>query len=95
MSAVPNTLEQYSSHLTALHVLCNLGFRFLTTQQCLALRGNAREPSGTAVLGKRNDERSAHLPKTASNCYTPFNTTATPLLTHAQPWRFFFLGRRF
>lgn len=39
----PQTREQYSAHLPALHPLSNLGWRFLTTGQCLALRGGNRE----------------------------------------------------
>ncbi|MBS0495901.1 MAG: type I restriction endonuclease subunit R [Proteobacteria bacterium] len=39
----PNPREQYSAHLPALHLLCNLGWRFLTTAQALALRGSTRE----------------------------------------------------
>ena len=39
----PQTREQYSAHLPALHLLSNLGWRFLTTGQCLALRGGNRE----------------------------------------------------
>jgi len=39
----PQTREQYSAHLPALHLLCNLGWRFLTTSQCLELRGTTRE----------------------------------------------------
>ena len=82
MSAVPQTREQYSVHLPALRLLSNLGWRILTTAQCLLLRGSNRE-----VLQTRP------LPKPGHNSYSSFNTTATPLLTHAQPWRFFFLGR--
>ncbi len=43
MSQVPQTREQFSAHLPALHLLSNLGWRFLTTEQCLALRGTTRE----------------------------------------------------
>jgi type I restriction enzyme R subunit len=43
MTQVPQTREQYSAHLPALHLLCNLGWRFLTTAQCLVLRGTTRE----------------------------------------------------
>jgi type I restriction enzyme R subunit len=43
MNQVPQTREQYSAHLPALHVLCNLGWRFLTPAQCLLLRGSSRE----------------------------------------------------
>ena len=43
MSFVPQTREQYSAHFPALHVLGNLGWHFLTAEQCLALRGTARE----------------------------------------------------
>ena len=43
MNDRPQTREQYSAHLPALHLLCNLGWRFLTTSQCLELRGTTRE----------------------------------------------------
>jgi len=43
MSQVPQTREQYSAHFPALHLLSNLGWRFLSTAQCLELRGNTRE----------------------------------------------------
>jgi type I restriction enzyme R subunit len=41
--AAPNSKEQYAAQLPALHLLCNLGWNFLTTAQALALRGNTRE----------------------------------------------------
>ncbi len=43
MNATPNSREQYSAHLPALHLLCNLGWNFLTTAQALTLRGGTRE----------------------------------------------------
>ena len=43
MSPVPQTREQFSSHIPALHLLCNLGWNFLSTAACLALRGSTRE----------------------------------------------------
>lgn len=43
MSNVPQTREQYSAHLPALHLLVNLGWRFLSTAEALALRGGTRE----------------------------------------------------
>ncbi|MDM4766673.1 HsdR family type I site-specific deoxyribonuclease [Pelomonas sp. SE-A7] len=43
MSATPNSREQYSAHLPALHLLCNLGWNFQTTTQALSLRGSTRE----------------------------------------------------
>lgn len=43
MSALPQTREQYSAHIPALHLLINLGWNFLTTAQALALRGSTRE----------------------------------------------------
>ena len=43
MSTTPNSREQYSAHIPALHLLCNLGWNFLTTAQALALRGSTRE----------------------------------------------------
>ena len=43
MSTVPQTREQYSAHIPALHLLCNLSWNFLSTEACLALRGSTRE----------------------------------------------------
>ncbi len=43
MITTPNSREQYSAHIPALHLLCNLGWNFLTTAQTLALRGSTRE----------------------------------------------------
>lgn len=43
MSALPQTREQYSAHIPALHLLINLGWNFLTTAHALALRGSTRE----------------------------------------------------
>lgn len=43
MSSTPNSREQYSAHMPALHLLCNLGWGFLTTTQALAMRGSTRE----------------------------------------------------
>ncbi len=43
MNTTPNSREQYSAHLPALHLLCNLGWHFLTTAQALALRVSTRE----------------------------------------------------
>ena len=43
MSTTPNTREQFSAQMPALHLLCNLGWNFLTTAQALALRGSTRE----------------------------------------------------
>ena len=43
MNTTPNSREQYSAHLPALHLLCNLGWSFLTTAQALAMRGSTRE----------------------------------------------------
>ncbi len=43
VSPVPETREQYSAHIPALHLLCNLGWSFLSTEACLALRGSTRE----------------------------------------------------
>lgn len=40
---VPQTREQYSAHIPALHLLCNLGWQFLPTDECLKLRGGTRE----------------------------------------------------
>lgn len=43
MNTTPNSREQYSAHLPALHLLCNLGWNFLTSSQALTLRGSTRE----------------------------------------------------
>ncbi|WP_312756943.1 HsdR family type I site-specific deoxyribonuclease [Pulveribacter sp.] len=43
MNATPNPREQYSAHLPALHLLCNLGWNFQTTAQALSMRGSTRE----------------------------------------------------
>jgi type I restriction enzyme, R subunit len=43
MRITPDSREQYSAHLPALHLLCNMGWNFLTTAQTLALRGSTRE----------------------------------------------------
>lgn len=43
MNTTPNSREQYSAHLPALHLLCNLGWNFQTTVQALSLRGSTRE----------------------------------------------------
>lgn len=43
MNTTPNSREQYSAHIPALHLLCNLGWNFTTTAQALALRGSTRE----------------------------------------------------
>jgi len=60
MNTTPNSREQYSAHIPALHLLCNLGL--------------TRHTARRAFFG-----------------YNGFNTAATPLLLHAQPWRSFFL----
>ena len=43
MISVPQTREQLSAHIPALHLLCNLGWNFLSTEDCLRLRGSTRE----------------------------------------------------
>lgn len=43
MSAAPQIREQYSAHIPALHLLCNLGWAFLSTADALALRGSTRD----------------------------------------------------
>ncbi|MDQ2639402.1 MAG: type I restriction endonuclease, partial [Pseudomonadota bacterium] len=42
-SVAPNTREQFSAHIPALHLLANLGWRYLPAAECLALRGSTRE----------------------------------------------------
>ncbi|MCW0457455.1 type I restriction endonuclease subunit R [Xanthomonas sacchari] len=39
----PDTREQASAQLPALHLLCNLGWQYLSAADCLALRGSTRE----------------------------------------------------
>lgn len=43
MISTPNSREQFSAHLPALHLLCNLGWNFLTIAQAQVLRGSTRE----------------------------------------------------
>ncbi len=43
MSATPNSREQYTAHMPALHLLCNLGWNFLGTTGALTVRGSTRE----------------------------------------------------
>lgn len=43
MNTTPNSREQYSAHIPALHLLSNLGWNFISTAQALALRGSTRE----------------------------------------------------
>ena len=43
MNTSPNSREQYSAQLPALHLLCNMGWNFLTTAKALSLRGSTRE----------------------------------------------------
>jgi len=43
MIGAPDTRERSSSHVPALHQLCNLGWNFLSATQALALRGSTRE----------------------------------------------------
>ncbi|KHL57353.1 type I restriction endonuclease subunit R [Xanthomonas cannabis] len=41
--SAPDTREQASAQLPALHLLCNLGWQYLSAADCLALRGSTRE----------------------------------------------------
>lgn len=43
MNTTPNSREQYSAHMPALHMLFNLSWNFLTTAQALTLRSSTRE----------------------------------------------------
>lgn len=38
----PQSREQYSAHIPALHLLANLGWNFIPTAECLAMRGGTR-----------------------------------------------------
>ena len=40
-ATTPNPREQYSAHIPALHLLCNLGWHFVGTAEALALRGGS------------------------------------------------------
>ena len=41
--SAPDVREQLSAHIPALHLLANLGWRYLDVAECLALRGSTRE----------------------------------------------------
>ncbi|WP_333679145.1 HsdR family type I site-specific deoxyribonuclease [Dyella sp.] len=41
--AAPDTREQFSAHIPALHMLVNLGWRYIRSSEALALRGSTRE----------------------------------------------------
>ncbi|MEJ8845259.1 HsdR family type I site-specific deoxyribonuclease [Variovorax rhizosphaerae] len=41
MTTTPNSREQYSAHIPALHLLCNLGWDFVSTADALAMRGGS------------------------------------------------------
>ena len=43
MNTTPQGNEQHSSHIPALAILINLGWTFLPTSECQALRGSQRE----------------------------------------------------
>ena len=43
MNTTPNSKEQYSAHIPALHLLCNLGWNFITVAQAMTQRGSTRE----------------------------------------------------
>ncbi|MFY1853822.1 type I restriction endonuclease subunit R [Achromobacter xylosoxidans] len=43
MTSLPQTREQYSAHIPALHLLVNLGWRFLSAADALTLRGSPRD----------------------------------------------------
>ena len=43
MNRGPQSREQFSAHIPALHLLCNLGWNFLSTTACTSLRGSTRE----------------------------------------------------
>lgn len=41
--SAPNTREQFSAHIPALHTLISLGWRYLSAADCQRLRGGTRE----------------------------------------------------
>jgi len=43
MTGAPSTGEQYSAQILALHMLCNLGWQFLSASKCVELRAGIRE----------------------------------------------------
>lgn len=63
MNTTPNPREQYSAHIPALHLLCNLGWDFLSTSKALELRGGTRQvllvPRLVEVLQTRRFEYKA------------------------------------
>jgi len=65
MISTPETREQYSAHLPALHLLCNLGWTFLPTADALQLRGSTRDvilkPRLIEVLQTRRYEYKGEL----------------------------------
>ncbi|UAA38580.1 type I restriction endonuclease subunit R [Paraneptunicella aestuarii] len=54
---VPNTNEQYASHIPAVATLISLGWQFISQSDCMALRGSSREvllkPQLIAYLSKK------------------------------------------
>ena len=65
MSAIPQTREQYSTHIPTLHLLCALGWRYLDAASCLTLRDSTREvilkPRLVEVLQTRRFEYKGEL----------------------------------
>ena len=59
MTTTPNSREQYSAHLPALHLLCNLGWHFLTTAQALALREPPSKPPPPPAFSTSSGARSS------------------------------------
>src|SRR5689334_17229459 len=43
MTPVPQTQEQFSAHIPALHLLSAMGWEYLSPSTCLTLRGNNSE----------------------------------------------------
>ena len=71
MDTAPDTREQASAQIPALHLLANLGWRYLGVAECLALRGGTREvllkPRLIEVLKTRRfDYKGEHYPLSPS-----------------------------
>lgn len=50
MTQSPNTAEQYSAHIPALQTLMSLGWKFMSSSDCLAIRGGSKAVILKSVL---------------------------------------------
>ncbi|WP_422012720.1 type I restriction endonuclease subunit R [Roseateles sp.] len=84
--AAPQSKEQYSAHIPALHLLCNLGWNFLSTVQALAMRGGTREVIlkhrlVEVLQTRRYDYKGQSYPLSASGIEQIVRELSTPSLT--------------